>query len=338
MHTLHRRAAFCGRNGGDKLQQTLSTTHALLHVMVGIMVLMCRIGVCSGPLAAQAATIPAGYLPFGKYVKVGSTDYISGHELACQPGNDFCGDGTTWYELAQTCISSLGVTVNNTTILTMQDFTSTMCNTFTTPTGTNYTVVGTLIDARDYTPYVIRKYADGHCWMAENLKFGHCADQEWTGSPTHSSFGVIGTNLYGACISHSSYGDYYYSWQAAVQDANSYYPTNYQPSQPRQGLCPTGWYLPTQTGDYSFTTLYTAVGNNPSFFQPGNSFNYSHHAGEYDSNAELSKFNTISFWWTSTQSSSQLAYRWLAQHTNVDIASTDSTFKTRGVPIRCVKQ
>ena len=98
----------------------------------------------------------------------------------------------------------------------MQNFTSAMCDAFTTPTADGYTYVGTLTDERDGTSYVVRKYSDGHCWMASNLQYGTCANGEWTGDPYGNTSGSVGPGLYGACISRSDDDGYYYNYQAAV--------------------------------------------------------------------------------------------------------------------------
>ena len=137
MRTEHGVVVFGGRQVGKRLETSNKTlVGQCLPVVVGLICLMWGIDVCRGPLAVQAATIPTGYVPFGKYVKVGSTDYISGHELACQPGSDFCGEGTAWHAASSTCIIP-GVTIGGTTITTMQALTSARCESVATPTGTD---------------------------------------------------------------------------------------------------------------------------------------------------------------------------------------------------------
>ncbi|MBQ6438301.1 hypothetical protein IJJ12_02870, partial [bacterium] len=273
---------------------------------------------------ARAATIPAGYLEFGKYVKVGATDYISGHELACKPGNDYCGNGSKWSTALSKCIRIP---------TTMQDFTSDFCNTFTTPGGTGYTAVGNFIDVRNNVSYTVRKFADGRCWMANNLKFGNCGNGVWTGDPDGYSKDSIGSGLYGACLYDDSYDGYYYNWQAAVQDANAYYDQDYQPTEPRQGICPSGWYLPTIS---SFASLYSSVGNVLSFFQPGGNFATIYAGGREPSNPPYDH-GKRAYFWSSTNGGSTTAYFWLAT-SDTNVAQPYNGAKYYGRNIRCVSQ
>ena len=53
----------------------------------------------------------------------------------------------------------------------MQDMTDIACNQATEATSSNYaSVQKTLTDNRDGNTYVVRRLADGNCWMAENLR------------------------------------------------------------------------------------------------------------------------------------------------------------------------
>ncbi|MBQ6437834.1 hypothetical protein IJJ12_00445 [bacterium] len=107
MLLLHGRAVFGDRRGGKTVDTSNKTlVNQVLPGMVGFICLMWGIGICSGPSSISAATIPTGYMAFGKYVKVGSSDYVSGHELACAPGDDFCGDNTEWDETTGTCVGT----------------------------------------------------------------------------------------------------------------------------------------------------------------------------------------------------------------------------------------
>jgi uncharacterized protein (TIGR02145 family) len=58
--------------------------------------------------------------------------------------------------------------------LTMQGWDD--CAAYPTPSGDGYTPIGNLIDARDGKSYEIRKFSDGNCWMADNLRYGGIVD------------------------------------------------------------------------------------------------------------------------------------------------------------------
>ena len=240
MRSMHARAAFCGRRVGDK--KATSNKTPVNKCISGLVGTICLVGgiVCRWPSILQAATVPLSGVPFGKYVKVGSADYISGHELACQPGSDFCGEGSAWNNLTQSC------TGGKISVSTMQTFSSTLCDMYVTPADTDFTYIGELTDTRDGQTYQIRKYADGHCWMAQNLRYGNCDNYTASDFSTYASttnYNLVASGYYGACYSDGT--NYRYNWQAAVNDANCYYNVNADPSA-SQGICPTGWHLPSQ--------------------------------------------------------------------------------------------
>jgi uncharacterized protein (TIGR02145 family) len=82
-----------------------------------------------------------------------------------------------------------------------------------------------LTDSRDGKIYTVRKLADGHFWMTQDLRFGHCTDESFTN-------GVISRGYAGHCRTNSQpEAGYLYDYPAVVQ---------------RAGLCPTGWYVPTE--------------------------------------------------------------------------------------------
>ena len=256
MRSMHARAAFCGRRVGDK--KATSNKTPVNKCISGLVGTICLVGgiVCRWPSILQAATVPLSGVPFGKYVKVGSADYISGHELACQPGSDFCGAHATWNYQTQTCEgANLGFT-------TMQSFTSSDCNKFTTPIGDGYTQVGVLTDERDGTSYVIRKYADGHCWLAENLKFGrNCTAADF--QPSASVTGYVGTYddyaYKGMCRAvNSNYDGYLYNWEAAMNNSTAIWGVDYDnrangTSLATHDICPLGWHVPSKNELIAFT-------------------------------------------------------------------------------------
>ncbi len=106
----------------------------------------------------------------------------------------------------------------------------------------------TLIDSRDDKEYGTVQIGD-QCWMDKNLAYtgNNCLNQEWS---SHQP--------YNACRTHDmSWGEeVLYQWDAAMNwDGNN-------PSEPDdlagdQGLCPTGWHVPT---DEEWQELELALG------------------------------------------------------------------------------
>jgi uncharacterized protein (TIGR02145 family) len=149
-----------------------------------------------------------------------------------------------------------------------------------------------LADERDGKIYQVRKFADGKCWMVDNLAYGganiasspqdnsadYCADKitfSGYGSATYNTdwYNTGSTdNLYGDCrdpaknnngtdntYCQTRHCGYLYNYQAVMQDINSYL-NDYQALQPTQGLCPDGWHIPR--GD--FISLDFAIGGSGS--------------------------------------------------------------------------
>ena len=149
-----------------------------------------------------------------------------------------------------------------------------MCAAATTPTLDGYTDLGTMIDERDGKKYAVRKYSDGHCWLAQNLAFGTISSN--TNYQTYSqttALGILGTGLYGVAGSPGgNYEGYLYDWQAVIQRSDAYDGKAYSgPTSGVQGICPTGWHIPTSGTNGEIQTLLNTVGSNYiSFFFGGN--------------------------------------------------------------------
>ena len=204
------------------------------------------------------------------------------------------------YKFLKITSRGLFVTLNPYPAISMQEFTSALCNNLTVcQIGDNCRTNGStmlLFDNRDGKTYRVRKFADGNCWMIDNLAYGggtdgssdYCSNKTaWrdaiggadyvSASATNGLNPVDGSRntLVGDCrgnINTSNPG-YWYNWVAAIQNTagwggctgyNTGCTTNsFQPDEPTQGICPDGWQLPTgrhQTGD--FYQLYLALGGN----------------------------------------------------------------------------
>lgn len=97
---------------------------------------------------------------------------------------------------------------------------------------------GTLVDPRDGWTY--RTVAIGSdTWMAQNLEFR--SERVEAGTPRPDTVGVCPHASRDSC---SKYGRSY-NWAEAVGAAPLYAGTLLSPSSPLQGICPTGWHLPS---------------------------------------------------------------------------------------------
>ena len=213
----------------------------------------------------------------------------------------------------------------------MQDFTSTMCAQAPTPMGTGYFFIGVLVDGRDNKQYEVRKFADGRCWMVDNLAYGGadlnngvdgCLKTTFcglgydsdgncitNGNKAVSTVDIVAPGFYGECCypyasistpDTNKYG-YLYNWQAAMQDALAYRVSYYQPSQPTQGICPNGWHVPSGGDAGEFSTLQSVVGAGE-FWSADGSYRGSY-AGCFDCNnyTGLYSVGVNGRLWSSTQ-------------------------------------
>ncbi len=237
---------------------------------------------------------------------------------------------------------------------TMQAFTTAMCNNYPTPTGTNYTYVGIMTDSRDSKQYEVRKFADGKCWMVNNLAFGsNCYKLGFAGSDTTGT-GTTGSSrqnvqagYYGDCRYpyttlatsdlSNKYG-YLYDLVAATQNVSAYFGSNYQPTQPTQGICPTGWSLPTGGASGQFQALYVAAGSPATgFFQPSSGNWRGVYSGYCNSSGTLSGQGTNGWIWSSTQYTAGYNAILNFNSSGVDTNSNAILNKATGLAVRCVK-
>ncbi len=236
---------------------------------------------------------------------------------------------------------------------TMQAFTTAMCNSYPTPTGTNYTYVGKMTDSRDSKQYEVRKFADGKCWMVDNLAFGSgCLKTTFTGSATAgtgtngSSRQNVQAGYYGDCRypyastatsdATNKYG-YLYDWVAATQNTSAYFSNAFQPAQPTQGICPTGWSLPIGGSSSQFQALHIAAGSPVTgFWQPGGNWK-GVYSGSCSTDGTLSQGFFADFWSSSAYDSS---YVYNLYFTNTSVSPNNGFYsykKNDGSSVRCIK-
>ena len=244
---------------------------------------------------------------------------------------------------------------------TMQEYTEAACKALPTPTSrTGYTEVATLTDARDGKQYVIRKYADGHCWMAENLKFGNCASITGSAYATDyqsSAYNKVASGYYGTCrdaAEAGNYDGYLYNWQAAMNNSTAYYNTTFDgrtngTTEATHDICPLGWHVPTaaefqllankvQGGTVSSGCTNTNCANAHNFFYASgaNAWN----ASGKSALAGIAKDSSLygqgsnAEWWSSTVNSALNAYVLRLYSSN--IYPQTSFVKFDGSSVRCV--
>ena len=185
--------------------------------------------------------------------------------------------------------------------------------------------------------YVVRKLADGNCWMAENLQLNLSTshsykvgtfdggEADWTPNQTTSD------NSYNYAITADSTSDvavidyrniqhnnWSYTWHAAVA-ANSDTRSIYSYTS-TQSICPKGWRLPPYSNNKSFYNLITtkyglstgsAINNDPlNFYPTKNSSSTNAYAGFYWSASEKDNDNAFSMTLTDNYVSSNYSLKY----------------------------
>ena len=149
--------------------------------------------------------------------------------------------------------------------------------------------------------YQVKEMADNRCWMIQNLRRTDVAHQ-------HANLGKAvdtdGTNLYtheGAQANDAVYGCHY-NWNTAMAGSTA---------EKSQGICPPGWYIPT---DAEWKTLEIAYGmtsaqangtdwrgyNQGTQLKTNGSAGFNINLPGYNA---TSGFNSTGYYWTSTQNS-----------------------------------
>ncbi|MBR2709468.1 hypothetical protein IKE72_00060 [Candidatus Saccharibacteria bacterium] len=190
----------------------------------------------------------------------------------------------------------------------MQDITPEICNSIVIGSPSLETEAGinanTLIDTRNNKTYLVAKYADGHCWMRENLnllmtagsgieaynfetksiftytpeQYGTTQTDTGTAWRSDASDGarsfardenkfIGGTNIATAGTIMDTGQPYehigvLYNWAAATAQTGEQAAAAGSSGEQviPTSICPKGWRLPANSGDYSFSTLMGSYG------------------------------------------------------------------------------
>jgi uncharacterized protein (TIGR02145 family) len=122
--------------------------------------------------------------------------------------------------------------------------------------------------------YKVKKMADGHIWMVQDLKFGNLCDKPtFTGSRDVDQIDNLTTltdkTYYGDCTNATNGSTppnrgYLYDWAAAINKAGAYNGSlldvgcSTLPSA-CQGICPVGWHIPTGSSGSEYRALHNAT-------------------------------------------------------------------------------
>ncbi len=257
----------------------------------------------------------------------------------------------------------LGTTFDG--ITTMQEMTYSVCQNETTP-YTDATVstydhtrdrslvpTATLLDTRDGNIYVVKKLADGQCWMTENLKLmdktissldsdlGPNMTYTVPASDDSASFtGNIDTDKARLAWAYDSRrGEYYqsgyYNFYTATAGTGG---TNLSSGDSIYSICPKGWRLPTTGGGnseldndygklYSIYNTYSSISGEPANFVQTGSFSGT-------------TFSSAGSWWTSyIAGSNRTLYMYAGYSSGWLVVPWSGGYydnKNEGYTIRCI--
>ncbi|MBQ6436219.1 hypothetical protein IJJ27_01500 [bacterium] len=221
-----------------------------------------------------------------------------------------------------------------------------------------------LADPRDYRTYRVRKLADGQCWMVDSLKFGGnygdtdgCAANSGAGNFSNGGSSdatkaqeTFVTGYYGHCRAITgTYSDYYYNdtraynnylydWVAAMQSTLAYYGSSTTFTPPHQGICPTGWHLPTGNTSGEFGNLYyTAYNEDGLAFLDATKGNFALSGGVYGGNGSLYSQGLDGSYWSSSAYDISGAYGLYVDYDRGGASPGGDWNKRGGLAVRCVQ-
>ena len=212
--------------------------------------------------------------------------------------------------------------------------------TFTAPTSA-FTCGTSTVDYSGMTYHTVQMGTQ--CWLKENLNVGTMIDS----MSDQSNNGIIEKYCYNNNPTNCTIYGGFYQWAEAVQYQNGATNTT-SPNPPFtgnvQGICPTGWHIPTNA---EFTTLSTTVGGDGNALKAigegtgaGAGTNTSGFsgllAGYRLDNKYFFSLGNYTYFWSSTEYSATITGYMILSY-NVSNIYFSNANKDNGFIIRCVK-
>jgi uncharacterized protein (TIGR02145 family) len=144
-------------------------------------------------------------------------------------------------------------------------------------TGATWTLQDTR-ESTNHQNYKVKKMADGHIWMVQDLKFGDKCDKiTFVGSTGKDLTGNVTTltdqTYYGDCSNITNEltpfdRGYMYDWAAAINKSGAYQGSTSDvgcsgtgsSANACQGICPAGWHVPTGNTNGEYYALGSSLG------------------------------------------------------------------------------
>lgn len=195
--------------------------------------------------------------------------------------------------------------------------------TFSFKVSENFTCGQDFTDSRDGKTYHTVMIGT-QCWMAQNLNIGN----KIPGSTDQANNNIIEKYCYNNNESNCTIYGGLYQWNEIMQyDTNRY----------TQGICPTGWHLPTIDEWNTLITHYGGLSLAGDSLKPtGISGFNALMSGERNLNGTFSGLNNQTILWTSNQHEESNASYYSLSQNNSTVTFGDIA-RTSGYSVRCVK-
>ena len=196
-------------------------------------------------------------------------------------------------------------------------------------------------DARDGKIYSTVQIGT-QCWMAQNLNIG----TKINGSGNQSNNSIIEKYCYSDLESNCDVYGGLYQWNEMMQ---------YVTTAGVQGICPTGWHIPT---DAEWTTVTTFLGgtgvaggkmkttgtiqagtglwNSPNTAATNESGFSAVPAGSRDANGTFSSLGGYGYWWSSTEYGTSIAWGRYMSFYDGNVCRYYS-YENNGFSVRCLR-
>jgi uncharacterized protein (TIGR02145 family) len=224
-------------------------------------------------------------------------------------------------------------------------------------TGATWTLQDTRESGNNQN-YKVKKMADGHIWMVQDMKFGNLCGTTFNGSSATDQTGKVSSigTYYGDCTAATSTATpanrgYLYDWAAAIQKSGAYSGSSSDvgcsgtasgisgtvPGACR-GICPEGWHIPTGGSSGEFQVLHT-IGNcstsNDDCWNAASAWE-GVLGGFCFSNGSLANQGYNYNYWSSTYINTSNAYCLSFISSSVNPGTNDPN-KNLGISVRCIR-
>lgn len=185
------------------------------------------------------------------------------------------------------------------------------------------------------------------CWLKRNENVGTMI----TGATSQTNNATLEKYCYSDTEANCTTDGGFYQWAEAMQYKNSCSNTTYlQPTEPVQGICPTGWHIPTDAEAYTLENYLKIEGRTcnaarggwdcndagTDLKSSGSPYFYAPLAGYRHTNGSFVSRATMAVFWFSTQFNATLAWSRYMDSSHAEVARVNNN-KAYGLSVRCLK-